>query len=224
MKFFTLLLIFLLSFDMSSQEISNNLDDFDEIKVYSGLRLILTKANENKAVVTGNNREEVNFQNDNGVLRIKMSFENIWDEEDNTVVQVFYKEINTIEAKQNCSVIVEDVLHQKRLALAVQEGAGILTEIEVEHLSSKAITGGEIEVTGSAMNQDIIIGTGGKFYAKNLISENINVTINAGGVADIYAKIYVDAQVRAGGTVNIFGDPDLIDKKTTFGGKIRRIN
>ena len=47
--------------------------------------------------------------------------------------------------------------------------------------------------------------------------------MNAGGNASIYATNYVKADVKAGGTVKVYGDPEKMDEKTVYGGKIERV-
>ena len=50
------------------------------------------------------------------------------------------------------------------------------------------------------------------------------MTVNAGGNASIYATNYVNANVKAGGRVFVYGDPLKMDEKTVFGGKIERVD
>ena len=50
------------------------------------------------------------------------------------------------------------------------------------------------------------------------------VKVNAGGNASVYATNYVKADVKAGGTVKVYGDPEKMDEKTVFGGKVERID
>ncbi len=64
------------------------------------------------------------------------------------------------------------------------------------------------------------INTGGQFDGKSLDTEQTTVNVNAGGSADVNASEYVEAKVKAGGTIKIFGNPKVIDKQTFLGGKI----
>ncbi|WP_373057219.1 head GIN domain-containing protein [Zunongwangia sp. H14] len=217
-KIFIVLLCFYGSLGFA-QEVVHNLENFDEIKVSNGLQVSLTKASTSKAVVTGQNREEVEFKVENGVLKIKQSIDNIWKEED-VRIKVYYTQVHKLTAVQNATIKVQNLLKQGDLEMEVQEGAEIYAGIEVNHLTAKALTGGEIDVEGTSNHQDITVRAGGKFYGGNLRSHNTSVDISMGGVADVHASKEVVAKVKAGGVVNVYGDPEVIDKQTVFGGKV----
>ena len=91
----------------------------------------------------------------------------------------------------------------------------------VQKLKIRAVTGGIIKIQGKSINQDVTIGTGGILEAENLETEQTTVKITTGGEAQIRASQYVDAQVRAGGSITIFGNPKQIDKRTVLGGTIQ---
>lgn len=217
------LMIFFSGSLLGQEEISHQLESFSEVKVYNGLKLTLHYADENKAVVTGQNRGDVQFEVENGILKVKMNLENIW-KEDNTKVDLYFTYLKKLDAKQNSSVELSGPYKTENLNLEASEGAEIYANIEVKELNVKSLTGGEIELKGKADAQDVKIRAGGQYYARYLESLNINISISAGGVADINAAEKVDAKVRAGGTVNVYGNPEIIDKDTLFGGKVNRKN
>lgn len=208
---------------ISAQEVSYDLEDFSELKVYSALDIKLTKSNENRAVVYGEKREEVEFNYENGILRVKVSIENVWDKDDDTRVHIFYRDLQKIDANQGSSVLLENEINQQDFTVEVQEASVIVGKVNVRDLYAKSVTAGEIELSGKAEFQDIVIRAGGKYYAKNLLSRDIDITVSAGGVADITASGEVNTTVRAGGTVNVYGDPELIDKNITLGGRVKRL-
>lgn len=208
---------------LSAQELTQDLEDFNEIKVYNGLDVILKEANQNKATITGENRTDVKFKIDNGILKVRMSIDEILDN-DNTQITIQFKKLDKIDARQNASIKVDSKLKQDLLNLNASEGADIFADVKLNKLYVDSNTGGEIEVEGKTEDQEIDINTGGKFFAKNLKSVNTKISIKAGGVADITASGNVEAKVRAGGTVNVYGNPKTLDQNTLFGGKIIRKN
>jgi hypothetical protein len=209
---------------VSAQELTKDLEEFTEIKVYNGLNVILKEANQNRAVVNGKNRNDIIFKNDEGVLKLRMSIDEILDEKDNTKITIFFKNLNKIDGHQNSSIFVDSKFKQNFLHLNVSEGSEIFSDVNLNKLYVDANTGGVIEVEGKTDAQEININTGGKFYAKNLKSKEVKISIKAGGAADISASEIVDAKVRVGGTVNVYGNPKTIEKSTLFGGKIIRKN
>lgn len=207
----------------AQEEIQVELDDFSGIKVYKGLNVNLIEANENKAIVSGDKSEEVEFEIEDGSLKINTGLESLW-EGNNTEIQLYFIEIDHIEARQDASVNLEKPYRIADLSLTASEGADIYGEIEVENLYVKALTGAEIELQGEAKNQEVKIRAGGQYYARYLTSDDIEISISAGGVADINASENVKTKVRAGGTVNIYGKPKTIEEDTLFGGKVNRKN
>lgn len=219
-----LIMVFAILFSgslLGQEEITHELESFSEVKVYNGLKLNLHYADENRAVVTGQKRGEVQFEIEDGVLKVKMNLDNIW-KEDNTKVDLYFTFLKNIDARQNSLVELSKPYKTAELNLEASEGATIYADIEVKDLSAKSLTGGELEVKGKADAQDVKIRAGGQYYARYLESRDIYISISAGGVADINASGKVDAKVRAGGTVNVYGNPEIIDKDTLFGGKVIR--
>lgn len=223
MKKYFFALFFISSGIISAQELTQDLGDFTEIKVYNGLDVTLKEANENKATLTGKNRTDVKFKIDNGILKVRMSIDEILDNDD-TQISIQFKKLDKIDARQNASIRIESKLKQEFLHLNASEGADIFADVNLTKLYVDSNTGAEIEVEGKTEDQEIDINTGGKFFAKNLKSTNTEITIKAGGAADITASNMVEAKVRAGGTVNVYGNPKTIDQNTLFGGKVIRKN
>lgn len=207
----------------AQEEIQVELDDFSGIKVYKGLKVKLIEANENKAVVSGDDSEDVKFEIEGGTLKINTVLESLW-KDNNTEVELYFIQIDHIEARQDASVNFAEPYRAQDLSLTASEGADIIGQIEVENLNVKSLTGAEIELQGEAGIQDVKIRAGGQYYARYLTSDDIDISISAGGVADINASENVKTKVRAGGTVNIYGKPKNIEENTLFGGKVNRKN
>lgn len=206
-----------------AQEISEQLSDFNEIKIFNGIEVELIPSEENKINITGHSKDKVKFELVENRLELRMSLENIWAE-DNTLVKIFYRKLQVIDANENSVVRVKGEIVGTNLVFRAQEGASVFAAIDALKQSSKAVTGGQIHLEGKLREQEIIIHTGGQFYGKNLRSERTEVTINAGGQAEVYADDYCRATARLGGTIRIYGNPDEIDQKTTLGGSIHKMN
>ena len=62
--------------------------------------------------------------------------------------------------------------------------------------------------------------SGGILKAKDLETSQTSINVSAGGNAEIHASTLVDAKVKAGGSIYIYGSPRQINKETLFGGTI----
>ena len=93
-------------------------------------------------------------------------------------------------------------------------------DVDVEKVKVRAVSGGIIEVAGKALNQDVIITSGGILKANDLHTSQTSISVSAGGKAEIHATTLVDAKVKAGGSIFIYGKPKQINKEVFIGGTI----
>ncbi|QHI37540.1 hypothetical protein IMCC3317_29190 [Kordia antarctica] len=210
-----------LAFTVFAQKpLEKQVGDFDEVKVFDLIEINLIKSTENKVVITGADTEDVEIINKNGKLKIRMKFDRIFDGTQ-TFVEVYYTKISTIDSNEGAIVVSNETITQPYLELKAQEGGKINVGLEVENLDCKAVSGGIIEASGKATHQEVILNTGGIYEGEKLITEQTKVKVSAGGNAVISASVLADAKVRAGGYIEIHGDPKTIKKDRLFGGKIK---
>lgn len=220
---FSLLAIFLQAYGQENT-VTIELSEFKEIKAFDGLSVNLIRSDENKAVITGANTSKVAIVNNDGVLKLRMEIGKLFSGY-RTFVDLHYAQpLVVIDVNEDARISSEKPLNQEVLELRAQEGGEILAPVKVKQLLIKAVTGGVITASGEADNQDIIINTGGVYEGKDMKTRFTTVNVNAGSRAEVYAETYVKATVKAGGEVLVYGDPDRIEEKTVFGGKIQRMN
>lgn len=222
-KILLVLSLFISVTTIAQQNIEKAIGDFDEVKVYDLINVELVKADENKAIISGDNMNDVELINKNGSLRIKMRLGQNF-EGNKTLVTLYYKNIELIDANEGSYVYSEDVFKQYTMELKVQEGGIIKVPLNVTDAKIKAVTGGLIEVVGKVVRQDIDINTGGIFQGENLESESTYIAIRAAGEARINASKLADVKIRAGGDVYIYGNPERINENKFLGGRIQRMD
>ena len=209
-----------------SQEntVTIELSEFKEIKAFDGLSVNLIRSEENKVVITGANTRKVAVVNNDGVLKLRMEIDKLFSGY-RTFVDLYYAQpLTIIDVNEDARISSEEPIDQEVLEMKAQEGGEILAPVRVQQLLIKAVTGGVITASGQADNQDIIINTGGVYEGKEMKTRFTTVNVNAGSRAEIFAETYVKATVKAGGEVLVYGDPDRMEEKTVFGGKIQRMN
>ncbi len=222
MKYCKLFIFLLLAQIVFSQETTTkNLGDFDAVKVFDKISLQLIPSEESKIELSGKNSSEVEIINNNGELKVRMPIGKFLSGEDITAL-LYYKNIQSLDACEGSYVSSEKAINQISFSLNSKEGAEIKLKLDVLKLSIRAASGGIINLEGTAKNQDIVISSGGVLNAKDFQTEQTNVSINAGGTADVRASELVDAKVRAGGTITIFGKPKQINQKKVLGGSINQ--
>lgn len=213
------------AFPISAQgdNVTRELEAFREVKAFDGISVKLIRSNENKAVITGANTSKVAIVNNDGILKIRMEIDKLFSGY-RTFVELYYAQpLIVIDVNEDARIISEDVFEQEVLEVKAQEGGEAQVEARVEQFLVKCVTGGMITATGSSANQDVQINTGGQYYGKSFTTAFSTVNVNAGSTAEIHATKYVKATVKAGGQVMVYGDPEKMDEKTVFGGKITRM-
>jgi hypothetical protein len=213
------IIAFVLLCQLTNAQVTRNLGDFDEVRVFDKINLKLIPASENKTIITGNRANEVEVVNKNGILKIRMPFPQLLSGDD-IIVKLYFKKIESISASEGSYVSSETDFKQTILNLNAKSGAEINIDINVDKVNVKANAGGIIELSGKALNQDVVITSGGILKAKDLHTSQTSISVSAGGTADIYATALVDVKVKAGGSVYIYGKPKQINKEVFIGGTI----
>lgn len=223
MKNYLVFLAFILGLHTNAQDtIEKTTGEFSTVKVYDLINLKMIKSDENKVVIAGDNKEDVQIINNNGKLKIRMNLEESYDGND-IVVKLYYTSVDVIDANEGANVVVNELIEQFEVDLKAQEGAEITAKVKTTYTNFRAVTGGIINVSGSSKNQDISIYTGGIFNGKEFITEQTEINVNAGGEAYINASEGVEVRIKAGGNVYIYGEPKQIDESKVLGGKVKRM-
>jgi hypothetical protein len=218
----SVLIVLLLSISLNAQSpIEKNVGEFSTVKVFDLIHVSLVKSDEEKVIISGEDTDAVQVINKNGVLKIRMKIDKVFDGI-KTFVAIHYKDLKVIDANEGSRIVGNELIEQEEIELRAQEGATIKVGLDVRHVDIRAVTGGIIETRGKALSQKIKINTGGIYDGKEFITETTTVSIKAGGEADVNASKLVDAKIRAGGDILIFGNPKTINKDRIFGGSIKR--
>lgn len=202
-----------------SQE--KNVGDFNKVTAFDQIDVILIPSTENKVLLNGSGSDEVELINKNGELKIRMPLTKMLSG-DNISATVYYNSIVAVEVNEGSHIGSESVIHTQNFSLIAKEGGSIDLPLEVEQLQARLGDGSKVNLSGRATEQDVLINSGAEYQAENLHTSKTMVTANAGGQAHVYATDYVDAKVRAGGEITVYGNPKNIDKKVVMGGKIRQ--
>ena len=204
-------------------QVSRNLGDFDQVKVFDKIKVVLISAEQNKLVITGNRADEVETVNKNGDLKIRMPFPKLLSGDD-IIVKLYFKKIESIAVSEGSYVSSESDFKQTILDLNAKSGGEIDINIDVDKVNVKANAGGIITISGKATNQNVTITSGGILNAKDLHTSQTAITVAAGGQSEVHANTLVDAKVKAGGSIFIYGKPKQINKEVFIGGTILEKN
>jgi hypothetical protein len=209
----------LLVCEIQAQE--RSLEDFFKVTVFDQIDVLLIHSNENKIILNGAGSEDVQLINKDGELKIRMPLTKLLSG-DNISATVYFKDISAVEANEGSRIACGDKISSVVFDVIAKEGSEIKLIIDVEKLNVRTANGSKVELEGNADIQDVLVNSGGIYEAEKLESQITTVSCNAGGEAAIFVTNSVDAKVRAGGDITIFGKPKQINKKVIAGGTIEQ--
>ena len=216
---FLLTTILITFFSFSQNQTNRDPGDFHKLQTYDLLKVNLIKSNENKAVISGKHTGNVVIKNKNGELKVRMGVEKRLSGSE-TKVDLYYKNIYRIEAKEGSFVFSKDTIIEPSLFIKSESGARVSLKVNTSDLVSRALSGGKITLTGTAGHNKIDAYTGGWVNVKNLTTQTTKVFIKAGGVVDVYATALLELDLKAGGEANVYHKTSKIVEKITLGGVV----
>ncbi|WP_460220394.1 head GIN domain-containing protein [Psychroserpens sp. MEBiC05023] len=222
-RFFTLALLVVTTVLTAQNPKEKGVGDFNEVKVYDLIAVNLIKSDEAKVEITGDDIEDVVVINKDGKLKIRMKTDKIFNG-DRTFVSVYYTTLDIIDGNEGAFITANELIEQSQIELKAQEGAHLKIGLDVDQVNIKAVSGGIVETRGKAISQNISLNTGGIYEGQSFETKNTTVNIKAAGEADVFASKTVDARVTAGGDIKIYGNPESVKEKRTFGGRIKRMD
>lgn len=218
-----LFILLFVSHNHAQERVEKIAEEFSKIKVSSSI--IATthlNADENKVVIDGLDKTEVDVRFRRDELRVSLPLNHLFSNTD-TQVDIYVKSIKEIEATGSAELHIKGVIKQNQISLKAVEMASIDAEVEVEDLDLYLLSGGSIRLNGKAVNQTIIIKTGAEYYGESLKTKNTNVEISYKGIAEVFATQNCVASVTAGGEVSVFGNPVTLEETTKLGGIVKRV-
>jgi len=206
-------------FVFSQNQNSRKIGDFKILKVYDLINLELIKAEENYTEISGQHSNKVVVKNKNGELKVRMGIERRFRGA-NTKVKIFYNNIEKIYVHEGAFVFAKDTVSQTALYVKADEGARVAMDLKVTDLATNTSSGATMDVRGRAEYHRAKINTGGELKASSLITQESEVFLTTGGVADVFATKELNISVRVGGVVNIHSKTKKIIESKLAGGTI----
>ena len=221
MKHLLLLSLFICSVAFAQDPVTKNIGDYHTLKVFNGLHVELKKSGSSKVEIEGAKSDDVVIKNSDGVLKIRLQFPDSFTAEGVRIVLYYNKPIQVLDANEGAEIHSEKTIKQKQLEVKVQEGAKIITAVNVDYLTVKSVTGGLIKLSGSTGNQNVEATTGGIYEGYELKSDHASVTAASGAQVRVTASDFLDARVRFGGNIYYMGNPETLKTKKVIGGSIK---
>lgn len=202
--------------------ITKDLGSFTKISTFDQINVTLIPSDKNQIVITGKLASEVEIVNKNGTLKVRLPLTKLLKGDEITAT-IYHRQLESVDANEGSRITSEATYEGVGFSVSAQEGSQININLDVDKVTVKGSQGSVISIAGNAKTQDVVMNSGAIYKAENLITNQTTITVNAGGEASINAKEIVDAKVRAGGNITVYGKPKQINQKVIAGGNIKEI-
>lgn len=214
-----ILLLTAFFFASANAQITKPLQDFSKVTAFDQISVYLIPADENKIELTGVNAELIELVYNKQELKIRLPLQKMLKGED-ILAKVYYKNLEAIEGNEGTTINMSAPIKATYFSVIAKEGSHIKLTVEASKIEARVSQGSTIDLKGKTNNLDILANSGGSIEATNCEAVQATVAVNAGGEVMVNATDLVDAKIRAGGTITIYGNPKQVNQKTILGGDI----
>ena len=197
-------------------------DDFNGIKVSTGIDLYISQGNSPKITVEAdeNLHDIIITEVNDGVLKV-YSEKSIWRAKARKVY-VTVVELNTLRATSGSDVYGEDTIKTDEISIIATSGADIRISVDATSVETNSTSGSDIKISGKSINHASNATSGASIDAYNLQSKNVLAKATSGADINIYASEKLDAKATSGGDIDFKGNPKQVNKKSSSGGDVSR--
>jgi len=201
-------------------QVKQTINEFSVLEVTDRLWVSVVPSDRHEIEINGELADKVEAVYSKGELRLKMKGGYIMQGNQANVV-VYTPSVSTIIAKKGSEVNIEEsAIEEEAMSFIASEGAKIRALIKAVSVDAAVNTGASIDLLGSTTKLNVRTTAAGNFYGKDLNTEIAHVRVNAGGKTEVFASESADVETRAGGTIDIYGNPKNKRDKKIAGGKI----
>ncbi len=215
---FTILVLSVFQLNARSVAVS----DFDQVRIWGNLKVVLMESEENRVNVEYD-LHEVDINVENGVLKVKRDKVLSPDSYDSQPIEVVieYQRLNTLKVAAGAQVKTAKAIIGDHLKVEFVSGSQGKIEIEVNDLDLKTASGAQLKLSGKTYSQRTKVATGGMLRAHGLLCQRTYVRSNTGGEAKVVATETLEANATTGGMIYYEGGPEMISIKDNLGGEVR---
>jgi hypothetical protein len=205
-------------------QFEKKVDPFTSVVVTGNYTVTLIESTEEKVIVYNEDSlvtdEKILVTNDGSALDIRLKGDTY--KLRHIEIEVYYKNVYTIEARRGCIVTLDNVLKGDVITFRCQMGGQVKGTIEATTARLSISGDGLIDVKGTATIAELEVTTGGTLHAVQLKTESTSAKVSAGGSITCTASKKL-AMKAVGGSISYRGTPETIEQSDSMGGKIIKL-
>jgi len=221
-KHIIFLILILLPFYITAQGFQEReVEPYSEIKIFGNIKASLILGEEPKVRIKteGIDPDVVKTKSEEGELQVRVR-KGLFKKSKKVFVEIYFQDLDAITTLADADVTVEKPIIQPVFELKATSGSHVKMAIESENLEIRAYQGGQGEIKGKTDTLNAYVNTGGILSATDLIVKKAKIKMNTGGKGEITVKKKLKARINTGADFSYFGEPDIKDINTSFGGTI----
>lgn len=218
--------LLLLNFCAIGGDFTKEVTDFSKVSFSGEFQVHLTKGNKQEVKVvnkdSGLKDENIIIAVKDKQLKIYIKADLYLDEYD-LDIYVTYTTLNDIKAKMECIVNITSELKGDFIQLGAETGGEINAAVACKEAEIIASSGGVVNLKGEVDKAELKCSLGGKINAANLVGNEIDAGVKAGGEIACYPIEKLTIDIASGGTVSYKGEPKSYEESIFLGGKIKKL-
>lgn len=214
-----LLFLFFVFTQLIHAQINKPLGNFLKVTSFDQISVFLIASKENKIELSGTDADKVELIYDNNELKIRMPLDKLLKGND-ILAKVYYTKLEAVEANEGSNIGCDSPIAATSFDIIVKEASNIKIKVDSKRVTARVTQGAKLEINGKVGNLDAVVNAGSFLTADKCQTDQAIIAVNSGGQANVTASELVDAKVRAGGIITIFGNPKQVNQKTILGGEI----
>ena len=230
-KIISILIIFILSFQLNAQihskkikgngeitSVTRTVNNYHKIGVAGSFNVKLFKGKEGDIIVKadGNLMDYIITEVENGVLEIKLKKGFILKSTNTIEISVPFEDVEAISLAGSGNIDSKDLLNPTSLKLSIAGSGTIDMPISVKNLTSKIAGSGKITINGDCIDCNYSITGSGIINGYNLNAELSNIKITGSGIVTVNAVNEIHSKITGSGNVTYTGNP-TIEKSSSIG-------
>ena len=205
-----------------TDESRNVSESFTAVKASEGLDVYITQGNSAGIVVEADENIIDLIRTDirDGVLRIHT--EKPIGRAKSKKVHVTMPEITKLSASSGADLETKGLINADKLVIDSSSGADIIVMVKASEVECNASSGSDIRVSGTAETLIADANQGSDIRAGDLEVKNCTAEASSGSDITVNASEEINARASGGGDVKYAGNPNVVKKRASFSGNIKK--
>jgi len=203
-----------------------NVQDFDKLKVSSGIDVTLSQGRQHLVIIKANEEiiDDVETEVINGTLRLNI--DRHWFRWGNATVkaEITFEDLDEIDISAGSDLESQGLLSFKDIDIEASAGSDLKLNLEADALSLRASSGSDAKIRGYARNFQAKASSGSDINAYDFEVENASLECSSGSDVKAFVTESLNVKASSGSDVHYKGNPRLMDVNTSSGSDLIKVD